>query len=410
MKRLNLLTLASLGALLLFSSSCGGDEPIEKPQPTPTPTPDPGVVEKKVSDFSLTPEEFELKVKEKQLIKIVFTPEDATNKSELEWSVLNPKIASVSDEGLIEARGAGVTYVVATLGDLKKSCKLTVKPIDYPKLKVQVEQTFITPIQVKFKVTPEDKNLEYFCDAVTKEVFYSERTQGLGGIIGSDKGWWEFTGRKTVKEWKETWFHKGDIIYNSRATPEGIETPEGITEFGAGNTVLEWDTDYIFYMYTLDDNGDQSSEIFIKEFKTPKLVKDENLTFDINIESTTEKSLNATITPSDPNALYFFHFDTKAFWDNRQGYAYAPGLGFEGSLIYEILKRNWDESQYFRKGTIKFRSEESATPENGEIFIEEFFKASTKKERVIFVFGVDRETGATTGITCKEFTLKDDEE
>ncbi len=405
MKRLNLLKLAGLGALLLFSTSCGGDEPKEKPNPDPVGGGE--VVATKATAIAISPMELTLKVGEKKQMEVVFTPKNATDKAELEWDVRHPNIAVIDDEGVVSARGVGETEIIARLGDLKQVCKLKVEKKVYPKLDVEVEQTYITPIQANFKITPKDPNLEYFCDLTTKKIYYSKRTKDLGGIIESDKGYWKFSGgdKSTFADWKKTWSCKGVLEFSSRK----FKTDDGV-RVGAGVPVLDWGTDYIFYMYTLDADGNQSSEIYTKEFKTPDLMMREDLTFDINIERTTAKSFDATITPSDPNALYIYHIDKKRFWDNRQDEGiYNRDLGAEGSLMWEVLRDAFLKNQVdrFRKGTLVFKSEDDGNLKDNEIYIEEFKGSDNVKERVLFVFGVDLNTGAITGITHKLFTLKD---
>lgn len=61
-------------------------------------------------------------------------PENASNK-ELSWSVLDPSIASISENGIVKGLKAGTTSLVATALDgskVKKEVSITVKPLEKP--------------------------------------------------------------------------------------------------------------------------------------------------------------------------------------------------------------------------------------------------------------------------------------
>ncbi len=390
MRKLRFFALASVGALLLLSS-CSKDEPKKDPV---TPTPGGGTetpVSSPATAIALKPAELTLVAGKKKQMEVVFTPTNANNKDLVEWDVQHPNVASINDEGVLKAKTEGETVVIARLGKLKAVCKLKVEKKVYPKLKVKVERTYLTAVEARFKITPEDPNLEYFCDITTKEIYNSERTKALGGIIGSNKSFWGFAGgtekKTTIADWKKSRFYKGALDYSTRPFLNDDET----RRIGSGVPVLDWNTDYVFYMFTLDDDGEQSSEVLVREFKTPDIELRKDVTFDIQIKNTTDKSVEVEITPSDPNILYLYHFDKKSWWESWMETPYIPHLGPESSLMHDVLKKDWFSKQF----------------EKGQFSVEKEFYNPNAKERVLVVFGVDRDHGAITGITRKFFRLKD---
>ncbi len=393
-------------------SSCKGDEPGKDPV---DPKGGGTTVATKATAISLEQKTLSLVEGTKKKLVLKFTPANATNKSEVEWSVQKPNVASVTDDGEVLARRVGETKVTARLGNLKAVCMLTVKKKEYPKIDVTVEQTFVTPIKVGFKVRLKDQNLNYFCDVTTKKYFYGEKVKAVGGIIEDEKTWWRLgLGTKNKdKAWSEVmpdvrkvFFRTGDLDYDSSAPVviEDKDTKKLRQGNGSGLVALEWGQEYVFYMFTLDDDGNQTSEVFTKEFSVPKLKIDNNLTFDIKIDGITEKTCNATVTPSDPNASYYFTIQPKSFWNSRQNFTHYPNLGLVEGLMHENFLKA--EKHNIKTGKYEIIGGEGESTEHKE-YLKEFNNYEKTKERVLYVFGVDKENGPITLITHKEFRLKD---
>lgn len=82
----------------------------------------------KISTLSITLNTslLELAVGEKRLLTVSFAPANATNQKVV-WSSDNGAVASVNSDGVITARKAGTAVVTVSQGDLKQTCKITVK-------------------------------------------------------------------------------------------------------------------------------------------------------------------------------------------------------------------------------------------------------------------------------------------
>lgn len=68
----------------------------------------------------------EMAVGGKQLLTVSFSPANATNQKVV-WSSDNGAVATVNSDGVITARKAGTAVVTVSQGDLKQTCKITVK-------------------------------------------------------------------------------------------------------------------------------------------------------------------------------------------------------------------------------------------------------------------------------------------
>ncbi len=85
----------------------------------------------KVTNISLSKEKLELLVGAKTRIVANVLPEDASNKTVI-WSVKNPEIASITEEGTVTAKSAGTTEIIAKSSNenIQAKCTLTVKQIN----------------------------------------------------------------------------------------------------------------------------------------------------------------------------------------------------------------------------------------------------------------------------------------
>lgn len=84
-----------------------------------------------VTSISLSKEKLELFVGAKTRIIANVLPEDASNKTVI-WSVNNPEIASITEDGIVSAKSVGTTEIIAKSSNenIQAKCTLTVKQIN----------------------------------------------------------------------------------------------------------------------------------------------------------------------------------------------------------------------------------------------------------------------------------------
>ena len=116
-----------------------------------------------VSQLSITPETANLHIGENQQLNASVLPDNATNKA-LTWSTSNSAVATVNENGLVTAVGAGTATITATTVDdsnLTASCTVTVEPNVVLATSIELNQTSANvtegeTLQLTATVMPED--------------------------------------------------------------------------------------------------------------------------------------------------------------------------------------------------------------------------------------------------------------
>ena len=114
-----------------------------------------------VSSISLNQTTLSLKVGETDKLQATISPENADNKV-VKWSTSNEQLATVDEEGNVEALKAGEVWITATSDDnpeIKASCKVTItQPVtDISLSQTNIELTNIgESVQLEATITPED--------------------------------------------------------------------------------------------------------------------------------------------------------------------------------------------------------------------------------------------------------------
>ena len=107
-----------------ITAQCGGKEVscdiVVKEKPAPEPT----IVA--VQSINLSNESLTLTVGDTKTLNVTFTPSNATDKG-VEWQSTNSGVASVNNNGLVTAKAAGSTTIIASAGGKVKYCNVTVK-------------------------------------------------------------------------------------------------------------------------------------------------------------------------------------------------------------------------------------------------------------------------------------------
>ncbi len=103
-----------------------------------------------VTGISLNRKSVSRKVGAKITLKATVTPSNATNKS-VTWRSSNPKVAAVSQTGVVTAKGAGKATITAICGSKSVSCQFQVN-LSAP-TKVRAVAQGITAVKLKWKKT-----------------------------------------------------------------------------------------------------------------------------------------------------------------------------------------------------------------------------------------------------------------
>ncbi len=204
---------------------------------------------------------------------------------------------------------------------------------------------------VYFTITPSDEELTYYFDVMPKEKF--ERYGGADSVFEKfDVEWWKFLAE--IYGDGSTWT---DFIetYEQTTTDNyvNIHTDQDTGE----KYPLLWNTEYVLYAYGINSAGEKLTHTVYQEFKTLPRDTDENLKFDIQIDSVVvdeEQSgyqtkyyiVNATVTPSVTGASYGVLCQRASVLDQ-----YENDETFDHYQDFEhYLQTRFDEYKYSRTG------------------------------------------------------------
>ncbi len=339
------------------------------------------VEENLVTSITLEPSSAELIQGETLQLKASFTPADATNISDIEWTVRHPNIASVSNEGLVTAKEVGDTEIICKVGKAEAVCTLKVTEKQMEKADFEVNVVEIGATQVRFNIIPKDKNAPYFCDVIPVSTLNCENIGGIKNIAKKDREWWEMvTGSKDPAAWIKAFGYKGDLQYDSQSN-----------ENGSGIKCMFWGMDYMLYIYGLDENAMPSTKILEVPFKTAHHRDSENK-ISVEVIKTFAENIHAKITTTNDDP-WFFLIESKKFWDKRMTDPYYPELGPEESFANDMLIRNFDIPFLFKKGNLEITPETQIVPPT----------LRPDREYVLVVFGFDPAKGSTTKIIVTPF-------
>jgi hypothetical protein len=208
-------------------------------------------------------------------------------------------------------------------------------------------------------------------------------------LIQNDFGFWQYYADLEGLDWRE--------VMNWDLT-------SGVTEDSSDSlyNLLMWDNEYMVYVYGLDSEGNLTTQMTKKEFKTNPKTAAKDVKFDIQIESTewdvafNKFAVSAKITPSDPEAKFYVTI-TNMSWYDWYFTSDNTGRSDEEYIQYQILlnasKQSWELLEDFRmQGETVYKPHESRN---------QYF--SPNREYGVFVFGLD-ENGPTTPLKIYEFT------
>ena len=271
-------------------------------------------------------------------------------------------------------------------GDLLRSERITT-PDGEEKFSIEISN--ITGLSADIKIVPEDPTMSYYF-WVEEAGDYTNRFENSDNVLmQNDFGYWKYYAELEGLDWKEvmrwelmtgTQTQSTDMLYN----------------------VMMWDSEYMVYVYGIDQDGNITSQMTKRNFKT--LPKDEpkDLTFDVEILSTewdvafNKFAVEAKVVPSDPDMKYFVTI-TNMSWYDWYFTENNTGRSDDEYIIYQILlnasKQSWEILEDYRmQGETVYKPHESRNQ-----------YLNPNKEYGVFVFGLS-ENGPTTPLKVYEFT------
>lgn len=271
-------------------------------------------------------------------------------------------------------------------GDLKRSERITTPDGDE---KFSIEISNITGLSADIKIVPEDPTMSYYFWVEEAEDYANRFENSDNVLMQNDFGYWKYYAELEGLDWKEvmrwelmtgTQTQSTDMLYN----------------------VMMWDSEYMVYVYGIDQDGNITSQMTKRHFKT--LPKDEpkDLTFDVEILSTewdvafNKFAVEAKVVPSDPDMKYFVTI-TNMSWYDWYFTENNTGRSDDEYIIYQILlnasKQSWEVLEDMRwMGELTYKPHEVRNQ-----------YLSPNKEYGVFVFGLS-ENGPTTGLMVHKFT------
>ena len=248
-------------------------------------------------------------------------------------------------------------------------------------------------LSANFAITPQNYDGQYYFYVIPYGDYVTKHNDSDHELMHYDYQYWKFISESYGVAIE-------DVIE--------LDLLKGAQQIESSNVVqlLEWDTEYMAYVYGLDKYAKVQTGITKEVFRTAAPVPS-SMTFEIGelemdfyYEEAEGKAplqgwnVGVTIKPSSDVDKYFVTI-TNNDWYEWYFTSNNKGRSDEKYIQYQILfnsnKTAKELPTMFKQGEFTYRSFE----ERGQLL-------RADKEYVVFVFGVD-ENGATTGITKKVF-------
>lgn len=158
----------------------------------------------------------EISATEGETISLTATKQPSNTTDSTSWTSSNEDVAEVSEDGTVEAVGAGTAVITAAAGSYSASCTVTVAP----------EQASIT----KLKVTSEGYELSFGSESADSYIVYRSETGADGSFVQigtSEDG--TFTDPSGLSGGKYFYY----VV--------GVETNSGVTYTGAASNIARSD-------------------------------------------------------------------------------------------------------------------------------------------------------------------------
>ncbi len=326
-----------------------------------------------VESIAITPETLELRTGQNFLAVAKTQPVNLFEP--ITWSSEDEKVAKVNQYGYIVSVAPGETNIKATIGGKTGICK--VKVVEKSSADIfEIEITDITATEAKISIKPKNKEMTYYCYAMSKHKYDKTLADpSIKEISDFDIAFWKEQGKDRWLEALKMDLIKGDFS----------GTLDGFVRFPI------WDTEYVVYCYGIDENGIKTSETLIKTIKT-KPSEPINMTFQVDIRNVTSQDFEATITPSHESETYYISLQQTKFID-----AYVDALK-NGETRDQ--HNGWDPVDHMIwKMILSDISFDSFQLRKGKLEIDKNFFAKKNfkfRKYELMVIGIDRKKGKTT--------------
>lgn len=286
--------------LALFAALVGckeTNEPAPQPQPDPTPEVTPTLTLESEAQMEFGYEGGQGVIE--YSLENAIEGATLTAECEAEW-VSNIACAEtvtfdVAENDTEEARETEVTVKyddASFVVTVKQAAKSVAPTPELATITLEVENVIWNNADVT--VTPSE-DVEYILGVMTKEDFapYAEDIESLVAA--------------RVEEWKETAQEYQDMGYDDpwqyylKNEQRSGERTYSVKYDSLYN--MSWDTEYVVYCFGMDDEGEQTAYVVVKEFRTEAPVPTSN-TFTITIGETTKTSVEFTVEPTTDDPYY----------------------------------------------------------------------------------------------------------
>lgn len=184
-----------------------------------------------------------------------------------------------------------ILALLCAAATLTLSCKKSSsEPAPGPESKdFTIEQTDLTQGSFGVRITPKDNEGTYYFNVISKEDFAKLYSSDSDKLTAAYKAWFE-----------------------QIATANGLALQDILKEAllsGMQNkpyTALVPNTEYVFFVYGLDLDGNATTAVSYYEFKTLEPKLDETVTFNITPTEIKSTYFIFDIEPSNPDIFYFF--------------------------------------------------------------------------------------------------------
>lgn len=219
------------------------------------------------------------------------------------WKSTDEAVAKVNNTGLVTGVGDGSCEIIVSADGGQAS--ITVNVVTEPQLDLQV--TNIGNRSCDYSITPKDNSIHYYSNMRVQSGEYSVDNFDQHGseeqnMLHYTYDWFSFVAEMYGITWQEYMNSPGILS-------TGVET---------GNNTAFYDnltpgTQYCFYAFGLDEEGNLATPVEVKKFTTTQPEWNEDLTFECQINSISSSDANFTITPSDQTKPYFVSVQRESY-------------------------------------------------------------------------------------------------
>ncbi len=236
-----------------------------------------------------------------------------------------------------------------------------------PAVTFTIEVSDKTPINAEVSVTPSDKTITYFCDAVLKVEFERFATA-------------KACARKVISDLKTVCESQGYTLADVLSTGAGSRRFIGFVP----------ETEYYILAFGVDIYGTITTEVFTEPFTTLAEVVDESMTFDVKVKDITSNSAYVAVTPSNSVATYYFDVVSKEELER-----YTDAKTYAKKVIASIKEYN-----DFNGISLAWNLSAGV---DGYLFKEGTTALMPNTDYCAFAFGVTTEGAITTEVTLVPF-------